>query len=1386
MVSDHRSQAHNQDEEEKRKRQDARRKIDGLNKTNNERSVLIASMPEAGFDFKTALANFKTKYGDEAYSKLRGVGNNTWSAFTDNVTQMYADGPPAHEKQSSGKPPTDDEKKMSVIVALEVAAAGHADGDCRQGVLLCGAVWLFGVLGGWVECGLGCRLGVGLAVGGVAYNEIDGGPLAQQASLHTMEKEAYSTSRGAPSVEAFWTRGAPSVSLSTRYWPGTSVDGSIRCDPHTNAQYTGFHAEGGSFCRGRANVDAGNQLRLSLQSASGALSIDLEPTGFILSVQHNASAPTIRATSRTGVTYQLVPSASSSRGNHRIKTVRHGHTVTHLLVTDVAWAPIDGVPASSAPGSDHSCSLELIAWADCFTIELHAFHRDGALAGPLDLTTFEIRWAIGGEEHVASSRDAVDDASEPSSVALRLCTRATGRLARAVSSPPPMMPSATTDGADVAGTVCEGALVSVSYEGVPLDVQYHHPSGECRACLPPSFPKCIYQHGCAPTHDIHVRVARVAGALPNEPTKQHGVRLVLHRNFHRRRDGAAAESTSRPGAEVTGMSAAWFDATGSTPTGRPVQISKNWHAGGAASAFDAPPYAGVWWTVQQWVDVPAGSSGAWSGVCRIYYSSVHGADANSGRSTPLAAVSHAQLSLLGYGGDGLWEQVAHGSGGETMTLEPYGEHRASIIDDLRPGPSTCGTVKLGARCNTASDCVGAADRPALRPFCLPANASYGASRVSRCSPATSLDWRAAGLGPSACPAHTWTRNIGGGDALVYFDEEGRYVPKGRGLRTRIDAVGPLLTRSEWIGKTLDEAFEWRWRMSSPATGDVVRHFIRLSIRVLRDVRPSRLAFFSLAADGYDENRFAGVAVGGVGVDVHNIDLRRLTASRNGHAYVDGYWRRPLNGSMPHWFALHSSSAAHTCDDGAESCEAGGVADRGLVLRSWRARLGGPGREHTPPHWSLVQQRDASIFGGVALPNLEIAPPPEVHMLHAGDFVELDVEILVVPGHSSHAVGIVDAVTGGTAATRAQRAPLARRIDDAEAPWRLVELDASTNNLHVLILGDGGTLSSSYPIEVRVPPWAAHVQLRVNGSGIGSIPFSLVGERATMLANGGVLCWRNSSSATPSWTAAGAVSDGAAELTADAVPQQASSWRPVPGERQAQQVSPAAVLMTSGRENGGAGDVGGSVGEEEMMLTWLVRLAEGGGSVDFLWCSNRLSSPSTSSECAAHTTGDTRGPLVPPHAPPHATPAPSMPSSRPPAIPTPLEAPWSAPLAPLGPSEPRAPQMPPSHPFYPPSVLVSGVQLFVGLALGLAFLAALLLVQARRRPPAHQSETTIRKRINDGVIRVAWRIRHPKVLAPRLYDRPCASRSRQGWRSFDDVEPSGGAELSSVVQGVANE
>lgn len=34
---------------------------------------------------------------------------------------------------------------------------------------------------------------------------------------------------------------------------------------------------------------------------------------------------------------------------------------------------------------------------------------------------------------------------------------------------------------------------------------------------------------------------------------------------------------------------------------------------------------------------------------------------------------------------------------------------------------------------------------------------------------------------AACPTHTWTANVGGGDVLVYYDANGRFVPRGRGL-----------------------------------------------------------------------------------------------------------------------------------------------------------------------------------------------------------------------------------------------------------------------------------------------------------------------------------------------------------------------------------------------------------------------------------------------------------------------------------------------------------------------------------------------------------------------------------------------------------------------------
>ena len=84
---------HNQDEEEKKKRQEYQRKVDALNNANNERSVLIALMPSSNYNLNTALVNFRTTYGNDAYSKL-GVGDKTWNEFSTNLTSAFTDSPP--------------------------------------------------------------------------------------------------------------------------------------------------------------------------------------------------------------------------------------------------------------------------------------------------------------------------------------------------------------------------------------------------------------------------------------------------------------------------------------------------------------------------------------------------------------------------------------------------------------------------------------------------------------------------------------------------------------------------------------------------------------------------------------------------------------------------------------------------------------------------------------------------------------------------------------------------------------------------------------------------------------------------------------------------------------------------------------------------------------------------------------------------------------------------------------------------------------------------------------------------------------------------------------------------------------------------------------------
>ena len=98
-------------------------------------------------------------------------------------------------------------------------------------------------------------------------------------------------------------------------------------------------------------------------------------------------------------------------------------------------------------------------------------------------------------------------------------------------------------------------------------------------------------------------------------------------------------------AQITGMCPILCDAEG-VPTGIPVQLSKNWHYGKLGAYFRGS------------MQLPS-KPGTSTYKLRIAY----------GFYGTLPSASHSQLSLVGYGGLGRWDQLAIGCWGETICFD---------------------------------------------------------------------------------------------------------------------------------------------------------------------------------------------------------------------------------------------------------------------------------------------------------------------------------------------------------------------------------------------------------------------------------------------------------------------------------------------------------------------------------------------------------------------------------------------------------------------------------------------------------------------------------------------------------------------------------------------
>lgn len=249
---------------------------------------------------------------------------------------------------------------------------------------------------------------------------------------------------------------------------------------------------------------------------------------------------------------------------------------------------------------------------------------------------------------------------------------------------------------------------------------------------------------------------------------------------------------------ITGTVMVLCSADSGRPLGIPVQISKNWHrkyidadGNGTNETYVPTVHDGPWLRGSTLLALQAGETRRFK--LRVVYGYWGGA----------GAVSHAQLSLIGYGGNWQWDESALGAWGESLTYDPTQHLGSAVLGDIRPSFTD----------------------------------SYDGT------------------------THNWTENVGGGDFLIYRDQANKYRWLKR-QKTCYLQTGPNLTEVHYGGVTDDDKIRVTYVSRAVSTLDYHRRFHEYKYEFLQNVvTPSRLVFHQMAADFYLSPTFTDYRLG---------------------------------------------------------------------------------------------------------------------------------------------------------------------------------------------------------------------------------------------------------------------------------------------------------------------------------------------------------------------------------------------------------------------------------------------------------------------------------------------------------------------------------------------
>ena len=361
------------------------------------------------------------------------------------------------------------------------------------------------------------------------------------------------------------------------------------------------------------------------------------------------------------------------------------------------------------------------------------------------------------------------------------------------------------------------------------------------------------------------------------------------------------------------------------------------------------------------------------------------------------AFSHAQLSVVGYSNAWLWEQAALYSGGESICFDPLSTHTRSMVTDVRP---------------------------------------------------SLMDGQ-------------WKENVGGGDFLVYFNNQGAFVYL-KAMDPMLHSNGPCLTNATYQSITDDNAIRSTVQVSGGRTDDWVRVFMHLRYEVLAEASFSRLAFYQLGADNYDYRNEWGQMIVGQGASGEIIyNQTRSCASKD--TYEGGPFREMLSGNAPWWISLAPNPDPVELSSSTTMV----VGDKALIVRSYEARLGG------------VNQSNPSI--SVLCNKVELSPPSGTSTLLIGDYVNVRLELLTMPrSGAEYDYALAQSSRHGSATTL-------NKFSTSES-WQRVNASAVG---HLNVVATSARVESHYPVRVCITD---------GSNGEWHLPSSVADEHCVQVCN----------------------------------------------------------------------------------------------------------------------------------------------------------------------------------------------------------------------------------------------------------------------------------------------